>query len=73
MTIVLDFLVSIGYRGRDSCSHDSDSFYMEIVILILQTSVLETPGIPVTGTPSIYLVFYSIYNRQGVRRQAIYL
>ena len=25
-------------------------------------SVLETPGFPVTGTPSIYLAFYSIYN-----------
>ncbi len=30
---------------------------------ILPTTVLETPGIPVTGTPSIYLAFHSIYNR----------
>ncbi len=44
-------------------------------------TVLETPGIPVTGTPSIYLAFFSIYNRWAIykstaclvdRRQAIY-
>ncbi len=29
-------------------------------------SVLETPGTPVTGTPSIYLAFYSIYNRWAI-------
>ncbi len=44
-------------------------------------TVLEMLGIPVTGTPSIYLAFYSFYNRWAIykstsclidRRQAIY-
>ena len=33
----------------------------EIVPLGVTISVLETPGIPVTGTPSLYLAFYSIF------------
>ncbi len=34
--------------------------------MTLVISVLEMPGIPVTGTPSIYLMFGFIHNRHSI-------